>query len=162
MNLTLPQRLRAARRSAGYKSAKAFITAHGIPGSTYSQHETGARNIDANTLKEYAKLFDVNYKWLAGGEGSVKKNKSDETRAKAFATELLDLNTVIKTAPLISEKLLSAVLEGLVKTSKKINAKTLANAATSIYSDVVRLEGDLNDQLKAVTPAVNAFLRFSK
>lgn len=160
--IDLSQRLRAARKAAGFKTAKEFITAHRIPGSTYSQHETGARNIEEATLKEYAKLLKVNYAWLANGEGLPTKNKFDEIRAKAFAAEMLDLKTVGKTIPLISEKLLSEILEGLMIAHKKITAKTLAHAATSIYSDIVRIEGGLNDQLKAVEPAVNTFLRFAK
>ena len=162
VELDLPARLRAARKTAGFKTAKAFTEAHGYPASTYCQHETGARNLDDATIRDYSKLLKVNYDWLAKGEGLPYKNKLDEKRAKTFQSETLDLNTLTRTAPLISEKLLASILEALMSADKKISAKDLAHASTAIYSEVVRIEGTLKDQLKAVEPAVKTFLRFAK
>ena len=160
--LDLPARLKAARKTAGFKTAKAFTDEHGFPASTYCQHETGARNVDDETIKEYSRLLKVNYDWLAKGEGTPYKNKLDEKRAKAFQSEMLDLNVMTKTLPLISERLLFSILESLMSADKKINAKDLANTATVIYSEIVRMEGTIKEQLKAIEPAVKMFLRLAK
>lgn len=158
----IAMRLCAARKVMGFKTAKAFVTLYGIPKTTYSQHERGDRAISAAMLKKYAKLLKVNYEWLATGEGLPRKTKFEEARAKLFARETLNLEKTIKAPPLISEKLLSTILENLITNNKKIVPTKLAQAATSIYSDVVRIKGSLNDQLKAVEPAVNTFLKYAK
>jgi transcriptional regulator with XRE-family HTH domain len=160
--LDISQRLRAARKAAGYKTSTAFYTAHNISRATYNQHEGAFRQINESTLKEYAKLLKVNYEWLATGEGSPIKNKFDEVRAKVFAGEMLNIKGIMKKSPLISEKLMAAVLKNIITANRKLSAETIAEAATSIYSDVVRMEGSLNEQIKAVEPAVSTFFKYVK
>ena len=162
ITLDLPARLKLARKTVGFKTAKAFTDKYGFPASTYCQHETGARNFDDATIKEYSKILKVNYDWLAKGEGVPYKNKVDEIRAKEFEFEMLDLNAVSKTLPLISEQLLFAILESLMSTNKKITPKELSHSATIIYSEIVRMDGTIKEQLKAVEPAVKTFLRLAK
>jgi hypothetical protein len=162
ITLDLPARLKLARKTAGFKTAKSFTDKHGFPASTYCQHETGARNFDDATIKEYSKILKVNYDWLAKGEGVPYKNKSDEARAKEFEFEMLDLNVVSKTLPLISEQLLFSILESLMSTNKKIIPKELSRSATIIYSEIVRMDGTIKEQLKTVEPAVKTFLRLAK
>ena len=161
-NDDIAMRLRAARKVMGFTTAKAFVTTHGIPKTTYSQHERGDRKISATMLKKYAKLLKVNYEWLATGEGLPMRTRFDETRAKLFGRETLNLEKTIKAPPLISEKLLSTILQNLIANHKKIDPAKLAQAVTSIYSDVVRIKGSLNDQLKAIEPVVSTFLKYAK
>ncbi|MDF0498252.1 helix-turn-helix domain-containing protein [Bradyrhizobium yuanmingense] len=64
-------RLHAARRSAGFRSAKAAALAHGWSEPTYRAHETGNRYIDTSWEEVYATAFGVDLDWLrsGGGEG---------------------------------------------------------------------------------------------
>lgn len=160
--LDISERLRIARKAAGYKTSTAFYTAHHIPRATYNQHEGGFRQINELTLKEYAKLLKVNYEWLATGEGLPIKSKFDQTRAKSFAKETLNVKGIMKKAPLISEKLMAAVLKTIMTANKKLSSDAIAEAVTSIYSDVVRMDGSLNEQIKAVEPAVSTFFKYTK
>jgi transcriptional regulator with XRE-family HTH domain len=157
----IAKRLNTARKVAGYKTAKAFININKIPKTTYSQHERGDRGIKEDVLKKYAKLLNVNHKWLATGKGQPTKIKLDEKRAKLFSDEILNLEQIIKEPPLINEILLAEILITMNKTNKKITGKMFASGVTSLYSDIVRIQGSLEDQLKAVKPAVSTFLRYA-
>ncbi|MCC2666663.1 MAG: family transcriptional regulator [Gammaproteobacteria bacterium] len=65
----LSKRLRAARKAAGFKSAKEFAKEYGVPVSTYSQHETGKRSISSDLIMNYSAYFKINPSWLLTGEG---------------------------------------------------------------------------------------------
>jgi transcriptional regulator with XRE-family HTH domain len=60
-------RLKAARRAANYKSARAFAARHGISISTYSQHEMGLRSLKPKLLLRYSELLGVSPHWLLTG-----------------------------------------------------------------------------------------------
>jgi DNA-binding XRE family transcriptional regulator len=64
-------RLHAARRAAGFASAKAATLAHGWSEPTYRAHETGNRFIDSSWEEVYASAFRVSLAWLQSetGEG---------------------------------------------------------------------------------------------
>src|SRR5579872_7461018 len=61
-------RLRAARKAAGFKTAKSFLKKHKFPASTFSQHESGARIPDDKMLAFYSNVFKVNFAWLKNGK----------------------------------------------------------------------------------------------
>src|SRR4051812_36151627 len=65
----IAKRVRAARKAAGYKSAKEFANRYKIPLSTYSQHETGKRSINAELIINYSSYFTINPCWLLTGNG---------------------------------------------------------------------------------------------
>src|SRR5580692_4644305 len=88
--IRLSARLRAARKAAGFKTSKSFIKKHKIPASTYSQHESGTRTPDDDTLKSYSKIFSVNFDWLTNGIGLPYKYA--DKKDGILAEELLDLN----------------------------------------------------------------------
>ena len=69
INKQIGVRLRAARRYAEYSSAKAFAKKHSIAESTYSQHETGKRALNAEALAHYSELLNINPGWLLTGQG---------------------------------------------------------------------------------------------
>ncbi|WP_354115537.1 hypothetical protein [Bradyrhizobium sp. LA7.1] len=62
-------RLHAARRAAGFKSAKAATLAHGWSEATYRAHETATGYIDRSWEQVYATAFRVNLEWLRAGQG---------------------------------------------------------------------------------------------
>ena len=81
-NKEIGNRLKAARKAAGFSSAKNAIIALGINYPTYVAHENGNRGIGREMLKLYAKRFGVTTDWLLSGrKGSVTnryKRKIDE------------------------------------------------------------------------------------
>ena len=62
-------RLRQARKLAGYRTIVAATEAHGLVYSTYACHEGGARPFKREAPR-YAKLFRVNLTWLVEGTGA--------------------------------------------------------------------------------------------
>lgn len=63
-------RLRRARQTAGYASASAFARKNDVSNVTYRSHENGTRGMDLATMRFYAKLLDVDWRWIADGGGS--------------------------------------------------------------------------------------------
>lgn len=55
--MTPPERLRAARKAAGFTSARQAAKALQVPAATYHQHESGARNMNAVDLDRYLRFF---------------------------------------------------------------------------------------------------------
>ena len=64
----MAERLRAARRAAGYDTAREVSKRHGnINYNTYIQHENGLNGFDRDAAKVYAKAFRVSPGWLLTG-----------------------------------------------------------------------------------------------
>ncbi|MCD6040019.1 MAG: Helix-turn-helix domain [Gammaproteobacteria bacterium] len=108
--LRLGARLRAARKAAGFKTAKAFLKKHHVPASTYSQHESGARTPDDQALKFYAKVFEVDFNWLKKGKGQPFK-KITAFKKETLAEESIELS---RKNP-IDEALLKKILTRYIK-----------------------------------------------
>lgn len=70
-NPEIANRLHAARRAAGFKSARAAALAHGWAEATYRAHETATGYIGKDMLRAYATAFMVDPAWLErdSGEG---------------------------------------------------------------------------------------------
>lgn len=66
------ERLRAARKNAGFSSASEAATALGIPTGTYLGHENGSRGFDVESAKKYSRRFKVTLTWLLSGEGPMR------------------------------------------------------------------------------------------
>jgi transcriptional regulator with XRE-family HTH domain len=154
--IRLGARLRAARRSAGFKTSKSFLNKHKVAASTYSQHESGARTPDDKMLLFYAKIFDVNLDWLKHGKGSpfristVKKNS-------VMQEELLDIKQMKqseKPSPTtIHQKILSIILEDMIKihtpTNCKLPTTRIVRDALALYMDVIDI-GDSKIQRNTI------------
>src|SRR5579862_6047010 len=107
-NITrLGARLRAARKAAGFKTSKEFLKKHKVPASTYSQHESGARNPDDHALKFYSKVFRVNFNWLKSGKGNPYTN-NNINKNTIMKEELLDIQSIKKVE--INQKILLKAL----------------------------------------------------
>ena len=63
------QRLKEARKAAGFKTAKAAAESLGVAYPTYSQHENGTRGI-VREADLYARRFKVSLDWLMRGKGA--------------------------------------------------------------------------------------------
>lgn len=66
---TMGQRLREARKKAGYSSAMSAAKRWGWPSSTYAAHENGQNGFPVDIAERYAKAFKVSTAWLLSGEG---------------------------------------------------------------------------------------------
>lgn len=68
-NLTtlVGQRLRLARQTAGFKTARAFAQTYSIAQSTYSQYETGKRRFSVDILVQFSEYLNINPNWLLFG-----------------------------------------------------------------------------------------------
>ena len=64
------ERLRKARKAAGFSSASEAARDMGINISTYAHHENGTRDYGADDAAEYARRFAVTPAWLLFGEAS--------------------------------------------------------------------------------------------
>ena len=67
----MSQRLRKARKLAGYKTMRAATEAHGLHYPTYAGHENGHRKFPHDAAY-YADLFHVSLVWLMTGRGQMK------------------------------------------------------------------------------------------
>jgi transcriptional regulator with XRE-family HTH domain len=61
------QRLRLARQTAGFKTARAFAHSYEIAQSTYSQYETGKRRFSVDVLAQFSQFLNINPNWLLFG-----------------------------------------------------------------------------------------------
>lgn len=69
---TRSERLKKARRDAGYRTAADAARALGVPYPTYASHENGSRKFEADEAANYAKKFKVEVNWLLlGGTARV-------------------------------------------------------------------------------------------
>jgi len=78
------KRLRVARKSRGYKSARTFAIEQQIPESTYSQHETGKRSLSPETTLRYCACLGIEPGWLlTGQEASAGVSQENESVPEA-------------------------------------------------------------------------------
>jgi transcriptional regulator with XRE-family HTH domain len=67
LTVIIGERLRRARKAAGFKTAREFAVANAISQSTYSQYETGKRAFNAEALVRLCRALQVNADWLLFG-----------------------------------------------------------------------------------------------
>lgn len=82
--MELHERLIAARKHAGFESAKDAATALAIAYPTYAGHENGSSGFRADKGRRYAKRFKVRFEWLMTGVGPM-------TDASSKHREVLEL-----------------------------------------------------------------------
>lgn len=72
---TMGERLREARKKAGFSSAMAAAKKFGWPTSTYAAHENGQNEFSVDVAEKYARAFKVTASWLLTDEGDkVRRN----------------------------------------------------------------------------------------
>lgn len=65
------ERLRSARKKAGYASARAAALRFSWPVSSYAAHENGQNLIPVDVAERYGKAFKVSAGWLLSGGGDI-------------------------------------------------------------------------------------------
>lgn len=76
------ERLAAARKAAGFKSASAAAVALGVKEPTYLGHENGQRGFKRQSAEAYARRFGVALEWLLTGKGSRERRVLQKTDAQ--------------------------------------------------------------------------------
>lgn len=79
----MAERLRQARKEAGYDSAQAAAEAFGWNPAAYRHHENGTRRFGPDAAKKYGRAFKVRPGWLLGlerVEKALAANQADEDR----------------------------------------------------------------------------------
>lgn len=71
-------RLREARKKAGFGSAAAAAEAFGWQEAGYRHHENGTRNFGPDAAKKYGRAFKVKPAWLLGWEGADDNPPAEE------------------------------------------------------------------------------------
>jgi SOS-response transcriptional repressor LexA len=74
----LNERLRQARREAGYESAADAAKAFGWKTSGYTHHENGTRGVKPDLARRYAKAFKKPVEWLLYGTQPKKDQAADK------------------------------------------------------------------------------------
>jgi hypothetical protein len=92
------ERLRQARRDAGYRTMRDAAGALGIPYSTFASQENGHRNYGFDEAVTYAGKFKVDVHWLLTGKSSgTNTSPEDEAISKALGKPSEQLPTLTMT-----------------------------------------------------------------
>lgn len=70
------ERLRLARKTAGFETASAAAERYAWKQQTYLAHENGSRGYPKGKAETYAKAFRVSLEWLISGKGEMKGGKT--------------------------------------------------------------------------------------
>lgn len=133
-------RLRRARISAGYGTAKAFAEAHDIPQPTYAMHEKGRRRISAEVAERYAEELSCSAAWILTGEGNAPENQVDSIIPSPVTIAELDLRGHAGVmGPLNEDNSAVEVVDQWQLPGEFLRAQTTAAAAEL---RVIRIYGD--------------------
>lgn len=69
--MDIHERLTAARKQAGFETAKEAADALGESYPTYAGHENGSSGFRAPKGRKYARRFKVRFEWLMNGDGPM-------------------------------------------------------------------------------------------
>lgn len=76
--MSLGERLKIARQKRGLKQTEVRDRTN-INNKTLSGYENNVSDPDTSTLTTLAELYEVSYKWLLTGEGSMSDNNSNQS-----------------------------------------------------------------------------------
>ena len=110
-------RLRNARKRAGYRSMTAFAEAFNIPAATYKSHEIGIRGMTDDVIQHYADLLKVDAEWIKTGHVSDPASDPDYPPP---SKELME----------VAIEMTETILE---EQNIKASAKSRTHMATEIY-----------------------------
>lgn len=94
VDLERAERLRTARRTAGYARAVDAINAFGWNRATYFGHENGRRGLTRDMLLTYANAFHVEHLWLAFGQGPMRGRGPRQIRIEGLVGDLATIESL--------------------------------------------------------------------
>lgn len=169
----IANRLQAARKALGYRSARSFSLKNDQPVTTFRQHETGERKLDAISIRKYCDAMGVNESWLLTGSGQVLK---PEVLSKVTSDDFYNkLNELLKTTHfsrspgtikhrycIVDTELYNTVIRTMFNklylSDKKLDIDLIIQFCLKVYNDVVSISTDDNTKGKMVELACESFM----
>ncbi len=113
------QRLKSARKAAGYRTVTEAAEAIGANPNTLSSHENGNRSFPVGTARVYAQAFNVHANWLLFGE-------DDEQ-------SVLDKSAQIGPDSQKLKRAIHGAFAAVAAMGHPINAESISEAAARLY-----------------------------
>lgn len=169
----IANRLQAARKALGYRSARSFSLKNEQPVTTYRQHETGDRKLDAISIRKYCASMGVHESWLLTGSGQVLK---PEMLSKITNDDFYNkLNELLKTThfsrspgiindrySIVDIELYNTIIRSVFKKvylhENEIDVDVIIAFCLKVYNDVVSISADDNTKEKMVELACESFM----
>lgn len=142
---TIPQRLRHARIKAGYRSARAFAFKHKIAYVTYSQHETGKRQLSPEVIFKYSRFLKISPGWLLTGDGEIDLHEYPRDSLKKAHNKQLEAR---EPSPANFDYSSPAVFESSNNQQTYIDADLLGDIFTELNGVLKSLNTDMSDRHK--------------
>jgi transcriptional regulator with XRE-family HTH domain len=180
INFEIGLRLKIARLTAGYKTAKEFYTLQNISKSTYSQHEQGIRALTSDLIIKYAELLEINPAWLLTGGGhpcpivkqsDIRKKLIEDMVEEYRANNILSFSShyqinIQDEYSVVNMSLLSKILEGVFEAihtyNVAIKAEEIILNCIDIYNSIEHLETTKEQKLKIIDIAISSIIKGSK
>lgn len=137
------ERLRWARRTAGFATAADAARANGWNLAAYRHHENGTSGFRPDRGAEYARVYDVPVEWLVWGTGSTPERSGDLPAVSASQ----QLKAVVRKVPIFGE-----VAAGLWREPGGLSS---AEAEEFLQVDVHGYEGVDLFALRVVGPSMD-------
>lgn len=169
----ISKRLKIARFSCGYSTAKDFTEKFNIPASTYSQHENGKRSLSLENIMFYSDLLQINHIWLITGQGNPSKNDNPNEfvgkiyleQEKLFASggmeaDEVELISLEKQYSTVNLRLLKTIFQELLPLLKHIPDKEIedvVNFCFELYNKVLSVHADEKERLKLIRICLESF-----
>lgn len=171
----IPKRLKIARIAAGYRTARDFIRVHGIPVSTYSQHERGERVLTLENVGYYSNILNIDPAWLLTGKGNPCGHQANENLEKQIilaqeqmintgeldATEIPIINSENNYAT-INVLVFRKILEQLIPLLRFIPDPKNSDAVDfcfEIYNRIITTNADENDRIMLIKFCFDSFFK---
>lgn len=114
----IADRLKIARKNAGFKTAKDFAVFHHIPITTYSQHESGKRSITPEIIVNYCTKLQINPNWLLLGNISIHQAPMNQQNSQHEQHIMVDLillkNILMKGEDIFTNEVLDLTYQELI------------------------------------------------
>lgn len=130
-------RLRNARRAAGFKTQREACQRYGWNENTYRTHENGPRGISKSAALEYARVFKVSVAWLLTGQEMETEGHDVRSNEEAITHGALGVRVV----PVVALSEAAAMEEDDFETlnNKKIDKAALLGAHYSRTTRATRM-----------------------
>ncbi|EKD71595.1 MAG: hypothetical protein ACD_46C00151G0002 [uncultured bacterium] len=161
----IASRLKSARKAAGYKSAKDFAIKQNMPVSTYSQHETGKRSINAELIISYSSELQINPSWLLTGidDPQAVDLDSQTTRGQNKLTSFLEKREQPDKYGFVDFNLLKKVLLAIAPllndASIKLSYQELIDYCLEVYGIVSTLTINFSEKEKIINLTISSLKR---
>lgn len=160
----IANRLRAARKAAGYKTSSEAASSFNLPISTYSQYELAKRSINLEILLQFSQKLQINPFWLFTGKGDPYAKYDDgmpETILdKDIALQKNEDNKNYQYIDLFLLKKILFIIEDVVfDKSVGLSYQELIEYCFEVYNIVAHLTAPLAEKEKIINLTISSIKR---